>query len=241
MSKYYTSQTFGTNEELREAATNHIIKTINTLACQFLFTFGCILLTAYVPAIHNFVLEYFLHFVGIGIAGSLITILIIAFTVTKTIEQLAAFTFFETLSLCAVSLMYGETTIVLGLLATIGISVGLACYAISTTRNHTNMGAVLFMALSSLCCFGFLNLFLRSPIFHVVGMYFGIMLFSMYIVYDVQMYLTEKCKEAAFINDDLYIDAALNIYLDVINLLIRLWDLIAIITKDGKTTPSRKK
>lgn len=240
MSKYYTSNTFGTNEEYRISTVNHIIKTLNTLSSQFLFTFGCILLTTYVSSIYNFVLNYLLHIVGLGIAGSLLMVLFISFSDRKTIGQLAAFTFFETLSLCAVSIMYGETTIVLGLLATIGISVSLACYALTTNKNFTTMSSVLLMALTSLCFLGLMNLFLRSPIFHAVGMYLGIMVFSLYIIYDVQLYLTEKCKQAAFMDDTLYIEASLNIYLDVINLLLRLWELIAIITKDEKKIRLKK-
>lgn len=218
----------------RTAITTHIAKTITALACQFLFTFTCILLTTFVPTIYNFMVHYFLHVAGLGIAGSLLSILFIVFSNRKTLAQLATFTFFETLLVCAGSIIYGENTIVLGLLATIGITSGLSCYALTTKKDYTNMGSVLFTALTSLCVMGIMNLFLRAPLLHVVGMYFGIMLFSGYIIYDVQVYLTEKCKDMVMVKDDLYIDAALNIYLDVLNILVRMWDFIAIVTGDEK-------
>lgn len=239
MSKYHTSNTFATTEELRTAAAIHIEKTIWTLACQFFFTFGLILLTTFVSAIHDFVLRYILHVLGLGIAGSLIMVLVISFSERKTDLQLAVFTFFETLVICAGSLIYSEDTIVLGLLVTIGLASGLACYGITTTHNFLSLGPALFSALTMLCTMGLMNLFIQAPLMHVVGMYFGIMLFSAYIIYDVQFYLTEKCKDMAFIKDDLYIDAALNIYLDVLNILLRVWEFIAMVRGDKKG-PSAK-
>src|SRR5690606_18678996 len=138
------------NEEMRGATTCHIIKTIKTLALQFFFTFSCILLTTFVPIIYNFVLRYIFHVFCLGAAGSLLTILFMAFSERKTDGQLAMFTLFETIVVCVSSIFYGETTVALGLLITIGLTAGLACYALTINKNYANMGAPLYSALSIL-------------------------------------------------------------------------------------------
>jgi FtsH-binding integral membrane protein len=241
MSTPYTSSTFGTIGEMRDAMTNHIFKTVSTLAWQFFFTFGCILLTTFVPIIHDFVLAHLIHVLCIGIAGSLLMVLIISLSENKTGAQLAAFTVFETMSICASSLFYGETTIVLGLLSTVGLTSGLACYSLTTRNDFTRMGPALNSAVASLLTMCIMNLFLRMPVLHLVGLYFAVMVFSAYILYDVQKYLTEKCKNEAFINEDLWIEASLNIYLDVINILIRMWEFISLITGNEKNLRQKRK
>lgn len=66
--------------------------------------------------------------------------------------------------------------------------------------------------------FGFLMIFIRSEILRVVYAWIGAFIFSAYIVIDTQSIIGGKHK-LKFTADD-YIAAALNVYLDVINLFL---------------------
>lgn len=80
------------------------------------------------------------------------------------------------------------------------------------------MGGYLFAFLWSLIIFGFLSIWFHSRVLSLVYAWLGAIIFSMYLVFDTQLMLGGKHK-VAFSPDD-YISAALNLYLDIINLFL---------------------
>ena len=67
-------------------------------------------------------------------------------------------------------------------------------------------------------------MFVSSPLTHKLYAGMGAMLFSMYIVYDTQLIMGGKSRQFQYSLDD-YCIAALNIYVDIIQLFLYLLQL----------------
>lgn len=83
---------------------------------------------------------------------------------------------------------------------------------------------MLFVFTSVLVIYGIVTLVVRSYWLHLVYSALGTLLFSMYLVMDVQMMVGGRYHYE--IDPEEYIFAALNIYVDIINLFIFILDLI---------------
>merc|ERR1712150_68117 len=105
-----------------------------------------------------------------------------------------------------------------------GIFCGLTIFAVTTKTDFTGCGAYLYafflgLIVSSLVC-AFIPF---TPMAMKVQGAIGAILFSFYIVYDTQLIVGGKHEHQFGIDD--YVFAALNIYLDIINLFIYLLQL----------------
>merc|ERR1712187_469684 len=107
----------------------------------------------------------------------------------------------------------------------------LTAFAVCTDIDFTGMGAYLMVAVMSLMAFGFMmmlfSMITGSPVDGSVRTLYaaaGVVIFSMYIVYDTQLIVGGSHKKFSFSVDD-YVFAALNIYLDIINLFLFLLEL----------------
>jgi len=223
---YHTSKDFVTDNEFRMMKAEYFTKTIMTLFFQFLFTFSSVVFVTFNNTVYNFMMANYSILLMVGFLGGLTMIIYIAFSNPKTEVQLAIFTVFETMVVCSGTLMYSEEVIMMAMLATIGITCLLGVYALSTSRNYTGMAEMLYTALTCLVVMSICNVFIRFEFIHMLGLYFGTLVFFGYVVYDVQYYLSEKLMNPSKIKPDLHIDAAINIYLDVINIFIRMLEII---------------
>merc|ERR1719375_323922 len=120
--------------------------------------------------------------------------------------------------------MYTGQSVLLAAGLTAGIFAGLTVYACTTNSDFTGMGGYLAAALMGLILTSFICMFFPSPMMQKVLGGFGAILFSFYIVYDTQLICGGKHKKHQFGVDD-YVFAALNIYLDIINLFLYLLSL----------------
>jgi len=229
------------DRELEQKRMYHFTNTMFTLFWQFLMTFGLVTLVTFNATVFNFTLKYNRQMLLAGFVGSLAMIFVIAFSKPKTDLQLAMFTLFESMVVCSGTVYYGEEVVVLAMLATLGISGSLGCYALSTRTNHTYLMGALFSSLTCLLMMLITSIFLQIPLFNAVCLYFGTMLFFIYLVVDIQFYLRDDKKICDDVNGDLYIDAALNIYLDMINIFVRLLPIIADLTGNKKIKIEAKK
>jgi len=130
-----------------------------------------------------------------------------------------------------VAAFYTLPSVLLASGVTAGIFCLLTAYAFTTKTDFTGMGPYLMAALFGLIMFGFL-----AMIFSWIwpGMYsmlntiyacVGAILFSFYIVYDTQLIVGGTHKKHQFDIDD-YAFAALNLYMDIINLFLMLLSLL---------------
>jgi len=97
---------------------------------------------------------------------------------------------------------------------------GLTIFAFQTKWDFTACGSVLFVSLCVLIIFGILAAISPGNILHTVYASLGALSFSFYLVYDTQMMLGGNHKFS--ISPEDYIFAALAIYLDVIQLFVRI-------------------
>jgi modulator of FtsH protease len=106
------------------------------------------------------------------------------------------------------------------LLITGGLTLALGIYAWTTHRDFSGWAPYLFVALIGLLLVGLLNIFLRSPFLHSVMMYAGVLIFSFYIIFDVQQ--AKKLQNTV----GNAIALSINIYLDILNLFLYILQIL---------------
>nr|CAI5839935.1 unnamed protein product [Callosobruchus analis] len=86
------------------------------------------------------------------------------------------------------------------------------------------MGGVLFVAALILFLFGIIAIFIRSNIVNLIYASLGALIFSVYLVYDTQLMMGGKHKYS--ISPEEYIFAAINIYIDIVNIFMFVLQII---------------
>lgn len=108
---------------------------------------------------------------------------------------------------------------------TLVVVFALTVFAFQTKIDFTMMGGVLMVCCLVLMLFGLcLALFGTNNIMYTVYASLGALLFSIYIIYDTQLMMGGNHKFS--ISPEEYIFAALNLYLDVINLFMYILILV---------------
>jgi len=137
---------------------------------------------------------------------------------------LAGFTICEAYTIgvvCAVYYASGAGMIVLqALMLTAAIFLSLTAYTLNTKSDFSFLGAGLFAGLIVMIFWGLLNMIFDFGIGgRMVFSLFGALLFAGYILYDTSQILHN-------LGPDDYIEAAINLYLDIINLFLYLLELL---------------
>ena len=99
------------------------------------------------------------------------------------------------------------------------IVLGLSLYACFTKRDMTMMGGFLLSFSLILLFLGIIGIFFRSYFYQMLLDSLGVLLMSLYLIYDTQLVVGQK-KE--FIKLDLYILGAMMIYLDIVTLFLKI-------------------
>jgi protein lifeguard len=99
------------------------------------------------------------------------------------------------------------------------------CQRVQARFDFTVFNGVLMCLLTSLLVFGLLNIWFRSRIVALAIAWVGALLFSAYVVIDTQAVVGGKGRAVVF-GEDEYIAAALNLYLDIVNLFIYLLRIV---------------
>lgn len=115
-----------------------------------------------------------------------------------------------------------QVSIAIGITA--AVCLGLTLFAFQTKWDFTVMGGVLFVALIVFMIFGIVAIFLPGKTMTLVYSSLGALLFSFYLIYDTQLIIGGKHKYS--ISPEEYIFAALNLYLDVINIFIYILSIL---------------
>lgn len=97
-------------------------------------------------------------------------------------------------------------------------------FAFQTKVDFTAMGGILFVAVIILMVFGIICMIFPGRTMILVYSSLGALLFSIYIVYDTQMMLGGDHKYS--ISPEEYVFAALNLYMDIVNLFIYILTII---------------
>jgi len=127
---------------------------------------------------------------------------------------LFAFTVLMSYLLAAITSVYDTTSVLQAVIITAIITIGLTLYTFQSKSDFQWMGGILFVCLMVLIVGGFLRLFFPfTPFIATVWACFGALVFSCFIVYDTSLILHK-------FTPDMYVVAALTLYLDIINLFI---------------------
>jgi modulator of FtsH protease len=120
---------------------------------------------------------------------------------------------------------HGAQVIALAGLATFSICIGMTLVAMFSKQDFSSLGGLLFGALLMLIVVELANsFFFHSSLMVLVSAIIGALIFSVYILVDVQAVVKGE--------EDNYIIAALNIYLDVFNLFMNLVEILSDLTDD---------
>lgn len=107
---------------------------------------------------------------------------------------------------------------------TAAVCLGLTLFAFQTKWDFTVMGGVLFVAVIILMLFGIVSIFIRGKTMTLIYASLGALIFSVYLVYDTQLMMGGKHKYS--ISPEEYIFAALNLYLDIVNIFMYILTII---------------
>ncbi|XP_031235786.1 protein lifeguard 2-like isoform X2 [Mastomys coucha] len=137
---------------------------------------------------------------------------------------LTFFTILEGLLLGSISVFYRVEEILWAIGATTVVTLVLTLFALQTKWDFTLLNGVMFVFTTVLLIYGIILLVVQSYWLHLVYSALGTLFFSMYLVMDVQMMVGGHYHYV--IDPEEYIFAALNIYVDIINLFVFILDLI---------------
>lgn len=114
--------------------------------------------------------------------------------------------------------------VIVALILTMIMVVGLTIYAWKSEKDFTIYGGALFIALTLLVFSSFLMWFFpRVTIVEIILDIIGLLVFAIYLIYDTQLLMNNKRYH--YESDD-YILAAINLYLDIINIFIELLSIM---------------
>jgi protein lifeguard len=137
---------------------------------------------------------------------------------------LAIFTIAQSFLLGCMSATYEPDAIFMAVGITAAVCFGLTIFAFQTKWDFTVMGGVLFVAVIILMIFGIVAMFFPGKTIKLVYASLGALLFCVYLIYDTQLMMGGKHKYS--ISPEEYIFAALNLYLDIVNIFIYILTII---------------
>ncbi|AXH13532.1 Bax inhibitor-1/YccA family protein [Halarcobacter bivalviorum] len=101
---------------------------------------------------------------------------------------------------------------------------GISMFAMTTKRDFSSMGKMLFIALIILIVGSISNIFFQSPLLQLGIAGVGALLFSAFILYDTQQIIKGGFETP--------IEAAIALYLDFFNLFVSLLQILGIMNND---------
>ncbi|XP_039559959.1 protein lifeguard 4 [Passer montanus] len=192
-------------------------KVYSILSVQVLLTTVTTAIFLYSPGLQAFVYER-PALLLISVLGSLAVIVALTFYRHQhpvNLYLLFGFTLLEALTL-AITVSFCDVSVVLkAFILTAAVFLGLTAYTFQSKRDFSKFGAGLFTCLWILMISGFLRLFSYSETIELVLAAAGALLFCGFIIYDTHLLMHQLSPEE-------YILAAINLYLDIINLFFHL-------------------
>ena len=210
-----------------------VVKTYGILLTQLAITCGFICLSFIKPIRkeiqRNFdsplILVFFIVFFTVTIIVAIVFGCCRETARTVPINYILLFSFTLCMSFYCLLLtsFFKPKEVVSAVILTFGATVGITIYAAKTSDDFTYCGAFLFALLFILVFSFILFWWVGFIIFYLI---LGILIYSLYIIYDTQLIIGNKTFQY---NIDDYCLAALNLYIDIIYLFIRILQLIAIL------------
>lgn len=148
---------------------------------------------------------------------------------------MGAFTLFNSVSLGMIVSAYDLAIVSQAFFLTAMIVIGLTMYTLQSDKDFQWMSGLLYSALMILSFGSFLHIFFRNSAMESALSMLGAFVFAGYIIYDTQMIMKHLCPEE-------YVIAVLNLYMDIINLFIKILKIVnSMQQKDGEGERRKKK
>lgn len=138
---------------------------------------------------------------------------------------LAVFTITEGYVLATFTTMFKPMSVLSAAVITTAIVIGLTAYAFYTSTDFTYGGGMLFMLGMGLIAASLLGIFFESKTYDLIISLGFALLFGIYLIYDTQLIIGGEGRAASYSIDD-YVLAAVNLYLDIINMFIEILKII---------------
>jgi len=212
-----------------DARGEFIAKVYSILCGQLLITVGICALCMYNDGVRNYMIDNpLLNELGFGISALVVMFVLLLVPRLKTTPPLnflvlAIFTALESFFigvLCAVYYEIGQgEQIISAFIITIGIFIGLTIFAMQSKIDWSWLGGVLLAALLALIWWGVVIAIFgwRDGVFWYSLL--GAFIFCLFILYDTN----QICTKLGY---DQYIAAALDLYLDILNLFLYILSLL---------------
>ncbi|KAK3769647.1 hypothetical protein RRG08_004899 [Elysia crispata] len=139
---------------------------------------------------------------------------------------LGVFTLMEAYCIGVIVTFYKVPSVVEAFLLTLGLTIGLTLYTFQSKKDFTSWHAPAVMCLYSLIVVSFIQILIPVPIVHMGISLAGAALFCIFIVVDTHMLMTRLSPEE-------YIMAAINLYLDILNLFLYILRILARVFQIG--------
>ncbi|EAR83337.2 inhibitor of apoptosis-promoting Bax1 protein (macronuclear) [Tetrahymena thermophila SB210] len=136
---------------------------------------------------------------------------------------LGLFTVCEGYTVSAFTLQYSKLVVLQAGFLTAGATILLFLYACTTKKDVTIMNSSLFMFISSLLLVSIMNFFFRSELLVMLIQYATVLIYSFYLIYDIQIIMGDKTLK---LDIDNYILGSLIIYIDIIKIFLKVLQLL---------------
>ncbi|GLC43267.1 hypothetical protein PLESTB_001492300 [Pleodorina starrii] len=212
----------------RQVRQGFVRKVLGLLGVQLLVTAAMTALFVFSAPVKTYVFTAQWPF-WTAFAASLV--FIIALSCSETLRRshptnlfvLGGFTLCEAVLVASVSAMYDTKIVLLAVGITTVVVLGCAAFATQSKVDLTLSNGLLLSLLLALLSASLLNMFLRVAWLYVGICAAGVVLFSVYLVFDLQL-LMGGHKYA--LSPDEYVMATLSLYLDIINIFLYLLQLL---------------
>lgn len=201
-----------------------IRKVYSILMCQLVLTGAVITTFMFVESVKSYVQQNrWVYYTSMGVMLVCLLSMACCDSVRRKFPTnfifLGVFTFCEGVMLGTISTFYQVDAVLIAVGITAGVTFCLTIFAFQTKIDFTVCGGMLCAVLVIFMIAGFLLIFLPKTKYTMIGFgSVGALIFSLYIVYDTQLMMGGKHKYS--LSPEEYIFAALNIYLDIINLFM---------------------
>ncbi|KAK2724907.1 protein lifeguard 1-like isoform X4 [Artemia franciscana] len=206
-----------------------IRKVFAILMCQLLVSLGFISLFVYNEGVRQWTLRNS-YLVWVAFAIVMVTMLTLACCdgmrrkFPWNFILLGLFTVAESFMLGTVSATYKADEVVLAVGICAAVCLALTIFAMQTKVDFTALGGILLCCTVVLFIFGIVAIFIPGNTVRLVYASLGALLFSVYLVFDVQLMMGGKHKYS--ISPEEYIFAALNLYVDIVNIFMFILSII---------------
>ncbi|KAL5009899.1 hypothetical protein ScPMuIL_012204 [Solemya velum] len=206
-----------------------IRKVYGILLCQLLVTMAIMAIFIYVDEVKEYsVANPWMWYVCLVLTIIILIVLSCCPNVRRQFPTnmifLSIFTLCEAFLLGTVASHYDQDAVLIAVGITAVVAFSLTIFAFQTKWDFTMFGGLLFVLVIVLLVFGLLCAIIQSRFMILMYAAIGALIFSAYLVFDTQLMMGGKHKYA--LSPEEYIFAALNLYLDIINLFMFILTLV---------------